>query len=656
MSSQLKISADTSQVKKSILDVGKTLKDLKGSKVQIFSAEDKKFMKSEFKKEAALMKAKLKENRDEIKKMTEAQKGLVAGTEEELENRKKILEAYKVQAKLARDLGKVQKASKSGGEIDKSGKGGGMMGSIMGFAKMIPGLAAVATIGYAVQKGMASNDQYVAGAGSRNKLKGLGVQDESFGSPKDLARVGLTEQDMIQRRADATATLGRQGTSNETEMKKAGFERAFGLEGGTMTGIAGQMRGQMGGQGATDAQMKLQASVLASGIEDAIGPYLDSAVQLLTQINDNGTTNTSEMTAMLAQLTKDGQRTPEQMSKAFGGINDAVKGASGEGSAFLQTAFARGGIGGGTIGGTKFSMASGGIMGQNREQLEKRGYNPDLLNNMEKNGMMSGLGKRTGAIMDQMKQSGGMKPGENISDIKDTDKMVGMGNLASKTLGIKDPSQAFDALMMMEQVQKKQMSQKQFDEKLKTMQEGSDPSVARLDKINNTLSGQTEYLRNINTNLMEALGKEAVQAGNEVVKSDNEGIVGVKNVAGAINDSGATKKVGGAAQKVGSILNGTGFDLSFGYREKRDQKRFEEATSDDSVVAAAQKKRKEGTGFKGMTEEQVEKKVRDSLAKQVTAKDIGKEVADALRSTPITNIIENKVVPPMSTPTNRTSK
>lgn len=655
MSSQLKISADTSQVKKSILDVGKTLKELKGSKVQIFSAEDKKFMKSEFKKEAALMKAKLRENREEIKKMTEAQRALVSGTEEELENRKKILEAYKVQAKLARDLGKIQKASKHGGDIDKSGKGG-MMGSILGFAKMIPGLAAVATIGYAVQKGMASNDQYVAGAGSRNKLKGLGVDDETFGSPKDLARVGLTEQDMIQRRADATAVLGRQGTSNETEMKKAGFERAFGLEGGTMTGIASQMRGQMGGKGATDAQMKLQASVLASGMEDAIGPYLDSAVQLLTQINDNGTTNTSEMTAMLAQLTKDGQRTPEQLARAFGGINDSVKGASGEGSAFLQTAFAKGGIGGGTIGGTKFSMASGGIMGQNRQELEKRGYNKDLLDNMEKNGMMSGVGKRTGAIMDQMRASGGMKPGENISDIKDTDRMIGMGNLASKTLGIKDPSQAFDALMMMEQVEKKQMSQKQFDEKIKQMQEGNDPSVSRLDKINNTLSGQTEYLRNINTNLMEALGKEAVQAGNEIVRADNEGIVGVNNVAGAINDSGATKKAGNAATGLGKILNGTGFDASFGYHERRDKKKFDEMTSDDAVIEAAQKKRREGTGFKGMTEEQVEAKVRASLAKQVSAKEIGKEVASALKANPITNIIENKVVPPMSTPTNRTTK
>lgn len=634
MSSQLKISADTSEVKKSILDLGKSLKDLKGTKVQIFSSEDKKFMKSEFKKEVALMKNKLQENRAEINKMIEAQKGMTEGSKEELEIRKKILEAYKTQSKLGKQLGATQKAGKLGGAVDGAGSGGGILSSLMGLARMIPGLAAVATIGYALSKGMQANDQYVKGAGNRNRLKGLGVKDENFGNSDELARVGLTEQDMIQRRIDATATLGREGTSNKTEMQKAGFERAYGLEGGTMTGIATQFRGQMGGKGATDAQMKLQASVLAAGIEDAIGPYLDSAVQLLTHINENGMTNTTEMTAMLAQLTKDGQRTPEMMGKTFAGINDSVKGATGEGSAFLQTAFARAGIGGGTIGGTKFSMASGGIMGQNREELEKRGYNKELLDNMEKNGMFSGLGKRTTAIMDQMRASGGLKPGENISDIKDTDRMVGMGNLASNTLGIKDPSQAFDALMMMEQVEKKQMTQKSFNEKLKKMQEGNDPVVGRLDEINKTLSGQTEILRAINTNRMETLGKEAVVASNAMTKADNEGIVGIKNVAGAINSTGAVEGAGNAAQSFGQKVNSGkwGGDLYDSMFSKRDRRKQEEATSDEAVIAFAKKRRDEGTGFKGMSDDQIEKKVRESMAKQ--AKDIGKAIGENVKLTP----------------------
>ena len=658
MSSQLKISADTSEVKKSILDIGKTIKDLKGSKVQIFSNEDKKFIKSEMKKEIALMKQRLKENREEIKRATEEQKKMVEGSKEELEMRKKILEAYKTQAKLAKDLQKNQNAVKPGGSVDQASGGlGGMLGGLMKFARMIPGLAAVATIGYAITKGMAANDQYVAGAGNRNRLKGLGVGDDSFGSADQLARVGLTEQDMIQRRIEATSRLGREGTSNEAELRKAGFERAFGLEGGTMTGIATSLRGQMGGAGANDAQLKLQASVFAAGIEDAIAPYLESAVSLLTQINENGATQTDEMISMLAQMTKDGQRTPEMISKIFGGVDSSVKGASGEQSAFLQAAFARAGIGGGTIGGTKFAMSSGGIMGLNRDELAKRGYNQDLLNNMDQNGMFAGMQKRTGAIMDMMRQSGGLKAGQSLSGISNTDQMVGINNLANSIFGTKG-NQGFDAALMLEQVQNKTMSQKTFDQKLKEMKEGSDPSIERLDKINNTLSGQTEVLRTINTNLMETLGKEAVVAGNAITKTDNEGVVGIKNVAGAINDTGAVEKAGDAAAGTGKWINsgkagGWMYDKMFG---GRDQRRFEAMTSDKAIIDLAKKKRDAGTGFNGMTDEQIEAKVKASLAQQLTAKDIGKEVANALKEAPVINKNNIKVLPTGPNPTNRTSK
>lgn len=652
MSSQLKISADTSEVKKSILDLGKSLKDLKGSKVQIFSSEDRKMLKGEFRKEIILMKSKLQDNKAEIKKMVQVQKELISGSKEELEQRKKILEAYKTQAKLSKQLGNAQSAVKSGGGIDQGG--GGLLGGLTKFAKMIPGLAAAATIGYAITKGMAANAQYVAGSKSRNKLKGLGVDEDSFGSAEALARVGLSEQDMIQRRTEATSRLGREGTSNDGEMRKAGFERAFGLEGGTMTGVAGQLRGQMGGAGANDAQMKLQASVFAAGIEDAIGPYLESATQLLSAINENGATNTAEMTALFAQLTKDGTRTPEMMGKAFGGINDSVKGATGDQSAFLQSAFARAGIGGGTIGGTKFSMASGGIMGLDRGALEKRGYNKDLLGNMDQQGMFSGVGKRTGAILDMMKQQGGMKPGQSMSSITDPNQMVGMGNLASNTLGIKDPSQAFDALMMMEKVQNKQMDKKSFDAKMKSMQEGNDPSVARLDKINNTLSGQTEILRTIENTLLESMGKGTVVGANELQKMDNKGVDAMGKTVGGINSSGATSMVGRGLNSAADFVKGGGV-LGMGISKAQDyfqNKSFQDGTSDEAIINQAKKRRDEGTGFKGMTDEQVESKVRASLAKQLTAKDIGTEVANALKSAPIVN----RVKMPDGNVTERTTK
>jgi hypothetical protein len=664
VSNQLKISADTSEVKKSILGISKSLKDLKSSKVQIFSNEERKFVKSEMRKEITLMKAKLQENRNEISKMVTEQKKMTQGSKEELEHRKKILEAYKTQAKLAKQLGTTQNAVKAGGSVDQSGGFmGKMAGGLMAFARVLPGLAAIATIGYAVAKGMQANTQYQQGVGGRNRLKGLGVGDQSFGGAGDLARVGLSEQDMIQRRIDATSVLGRGAVSHEGEMRKAGFERAFGLEGGTMTGISSQLRGSMGGQGANEATMKLQASVFAASIEDAIGPYLESATSLLSSINENGTTQTDEITGLLAQLTKDGERTPELLAKTFASINDSVKGATGESSAFLQTAFARAGIGGGTLGGTKFAMGSGGIMGQDRKSLEKRGYNKELLDNMEKSGMFAGAGQRTGAIMEMMKKSGGLKPGQSISGLKDTDKMVGMNNLANNVFGTKG-DQGFDALLMLEKVQNKQMTQKQFDAKLKEMQEGKDPSITRLDKINSTLAGQTEILNLINTNLMENLGKEAVQVANASTKVDNEGIVGVKNLAGAVNSTGVTEGAGNIGSKMGKAMN-SGFiggkvhDM-IEWRNSIDKKvmNWVSGKSDDpnaEIVDQAKKMRDSGLGWKGYSDEQIEQKIRDNN-RQLTAKDIGKEVANALKDSPIVNKNNTKIQMPDGKVVDRTSK
>lgn len=642
MSSSLKISADTSSVKKSILDIGKSIKDLKGSKVTIFSPEDKKFIKGEMTKEIALMKNKLKENRDLIADAVKEQQGMVAGTKEELALRQKILEAYKVQAKLGKDLGSTQK---SHGSTDSSG--GGMMSGIMGFMKMIPGLAAVATIGYAVTKGKQANDQYVAGSGSRNKLKGLGVSDENFGSPEALARVGLTEQDMVQRRVDATATLGRNGSSQAGEMRKAGFERSFGLEGGTMTGIAGQLRGQMGGEGANDAQMKLQASVFASGIEDAIGPYLESATQLLSSINENGSTQTTEIMGMLAQLTKDGKWTPEMISKTFSGMNESVKGATGEQSAFLQNAYAKAGIGGGSIGGTKFAMSSGGIMGLNEGELRKKGYNEEMLGQMKGSGMFKGASDRVGAISDQIRASGGMKPGENFKDVKSLDQKIGVGNLASKTLGIKDPELAYQALMMGDDVKNGKMKPEEFQKKMKSIQEqDADPSIARLDKINGTLSGQTEYLKKINTNLMEALGKQAVQVGNEITKTDNQGVIGATNVAGAVNSSGFTAGAGKFSEGIGKAGNSGGMGGAL-YDNSPDglitKAKVENMTSEAGVVEMAKKRRDQGKGFVGMDDNQIEQKIHATLNKVLNPKEIGKEMAKGFKDVQINNTNINKV-------------
>ena len=568
MSTSIKISANTSDVKKSLLDLSRDVKSIGKTKISIFSESDRKFVKEELNKELTLMKTKLQENRSEISKMVVEQEKLEKGSKAELEQRKKIIEAYRTQAKLASQASKIETQSKSLGGF--GGIGGaqqtsGMAGILAKVGSLVGG-AALAVGALAVMKGFQANQQFVAGASNRVRARGLGAASMNVGSPQELANAGLTEQDFISRQNATVGRLGREGGSRQSIMQQAKFERAFGLEGGTMANSSSALRASFGGKGADQAQMKLQASVFASGIEDALGPYLEASTELLAEINKNGLTNTDEVINMMSQLVKDGKRTPEQIAESFKTLDTAVKGASGESSAFLQTAFARGGIGGGTVGATRLAMSSGGMFGLSEEELAKRGYNPGLIKNMKGAGFTKGLGQRSGAILDQFKSSMGMGKGQNIGDITDVNQMTSLSHLSNSVFGTQGV-EGFEAAKMLEQVQNKQMSQKQFDAKLKDLQEGKDPQVSRLNKINQSLEGQTEILRNINTNLMEALGKSAVKLGNVAVQADNVLTSGMAGAGSAISDgSAATKasKVSKALTKsyvASRIGEGIGMDL-----------------------------------------------------------------------------------------------
>jgi hypothetical protein len=557
---RLRIGGDVSGVKKSILDLGKDLKNLGKTKISVFNESDRRFIKEELNKELSTMKSKLIENRGEISKLVKEQSKLEKGSQAELNHRKKVLEAMRQQTKLAHEMDRMRKQSKDLGGFGGMGGSTGGSGGIMGMLGKLGGVAAggaLAVGGMALVRGYQGAKQYSEGARNRVRLKGLGVSADNFGSPEQLAQAGMTEQDFIKRQIATTSRLGRAGGSQESIFQQAKFERSFGLEEGTMSNVSGALRGQFGGGGADQAQMKLQASVLASGIEDAIGPYLEAATDLLKDINENGMSSTDEMTRIFATLTKNGERTPEQIAEAFKSINAAVKGSTGDANAFFQTAFARGGIGGGTVGATRLAMQSGGITGLNQDELARRGYNPDLLKNMQGAGFMTGTGERTGAILDQFKSSAGLKPGQKIQDISDINTMVGLSQMANSTMGTQGLG-GFDALRMMEQVQNKQMTQKQFDEKLQEMKDKKDPSVERLSKINDTLAGQTDILKSINTNLMENLGKSTVKALNIAGEANNALVQGTGNVAGAVNDTGVLDATMSGMKSMRSNLTGGG--------------------------------------------------------------------------------------------------
>lgn len=572
MAASLKVSANTSDVKKSLLDLGKDLKSLGKTKISIFSEDDRKFIKGELKTELSMMKTKLAENRAEISKMVKEQTKMEKGSKVELEQRKKILGAYQQQTKLAQQMDRMAKQSKEMGGFGGMGGSAGGSGGITGMLGKLAGLTgagALAIGGLGLVRGYQASQQYQQGVPNRVRLRGLGQTGESGQTPEDLAAAGLTQQDFIKRQIQTTSRLGRAGGSAESILQQAKFERAYGLEEGSMMNVSGALRGNFGGKGADTAQAKLQASIMASGIEDALGPYLEQATDLLSEINKNGMTNYDEMVQVFAELTKEGKRTPEQIAEAFKGLDQAVKSSSGEANAFFQTAFAKGGIGGGTVGGTRLAMQSGGIFGLSEDELMKRGYNPDLVKNMKTSGFMSGMGNRTGSILNQVKKSGGIKG--NISDVTDVNTMTGLAQMSNSLFGT-EGMQGFDTLQMLEKVQNKQMKPEEFDAKLKEMKEKKDPTVERLTKINQTLEGQTDVLNKINTNLMENLGKTAVKVSNIATEGNNALVQGTGNVAGAVDQTGVLDAGLAGAKTARQNLMGGGlgeklYDTLFGNSE-----------------------------------------------------------------------------------------
>jgi hypothetical protein len=336
------------------------------------------------------------------------------------------------------------------------------------------------------------------------------------------------------------------------------MERAMGLEGGTFSNIAGSLRANFGGEGGDEAQMKLQASILSSGMEDAIGPYLDAATALLSDINENGMTQTTELVNAMGQLSKDGQRTPEQIAKAFQTVNSSVKGSSGEANAFLQAAFAQGGIGNGTIGGTQLAISSGGIMGLSADSLAKRGYSESEIANLDSIGALSGNKQRTGAIIDRFKRSAGMNTDASFADA-DANQMVGLANMGNSVFGTTG-LQGFDALKMMEKVQRGDMSRDKFDEKMKELKEGGDPMAEKIGVINESLAGQTQVLDKMNENLMEILGVTTVKVANKLIDIENALLMQANPAAEATVDTvGSTAMVGAA----GGALTGAAIGSVF---------------------------------------------------------------------------------------------
>ena len=543
MTNSIKISADTSEFKKSLLDLGKELKSVQKSKIALFSEADKNFIKRDFSSAIKGIKNQIIENRNEVSKLLQEHKKLQTGTQEELSLRNKILDSYKEQARLGQQINTLQNNSKDlGGGVGIGGLAKGILGGIAG--------AAAIAGGYALVRGKQAADQFQAGAGNRVRLRGLGQESLNVGGAGELASLGMTEQEFIERQTGVTSALGRRGGSRKSILGQAGFERAYGLSDGTLGGVASSF-GQTFGKEADQTQLKLQASIIASGIEDAIGPYLEITAGLLNSINKNGMTNVDQLIRAMSSLTANSGYTPGQLSNTFNSLNSGIKNSSGEANAFFQTAFGRAGIGGGLVGGARFAIQSGGLFGLNSQDLLNKGYNPQLVGNFGKMGITSGLRERGGAILDEIKARADLG-GRKIRDISDPMEAIAIGNLGNSFFGTSG-EQGFDAIKLLEKAVEGGLSQKGFDRQLKALKESNDPILTRLSSINSSLEGVTDILKKTQENTMERLGKSTIKALNMMVAAETVVISKVASGAESLNS-----KIGDDANSLTKALSTDG--------------------------------------------------------------------------------------------------
>ena len=308
-------------------------------------------------------------------------------------------------------------------------------------------------------------------------------------------------------RNESLDVFGASGATEQSVVQRAGFERAHGIDSGTMTGIGAALRPSMGGAQANTTVMKLQASLIASGIKDAIGPYLETAASMLTELNEKGFTMDDSVLSLFNQMVKAGHMGEGQAKTLMTGADQAIRGSSGESNAFFQSVFHKAGIGGNSIGGIQAAMEMGGLFGANLDKY-KGNITPaaEGLNKRLKIGDVAGqpsyMQKVSGSLLTMLKDSTGGQKGDQAL----LSKYRFMKNLGlAKNIG-----QAEMVEKMLQTAADPRTSAKErgnIQKQLANIQdENKDPSLSELKNINSSTAGIYDVLRGKNKTQLDEIG------------------------------------------------------------------------------------------------------------------------------------------------------
>jgi hypothetical protein len=374
---------------------------------------------------------------------------------------------------------------------------------------------------FAFGRGKQAVGHFAGGVSDRVGLRGRGVGDMNLEDPERAARAGMSAQDVRRGRLASMDVFGRAGSTQSAVLQRAEVERNFGVEQGTLTGIGAQLRGQMGGQGADKAVMTIQASLIASGITDEIGPYLETTAQMLSSLNENGFTFNDSALAVLNSLAGEGIAS-ERAGRMVTGVDQAIRKSTGESNAVFQQIFKNAGIGGESVGGIQAAIRSGGLFGAN---LNAPGQN---LSGTDKKAFEElGIGGRTGTkiarsatnLLDTM--FGSDEDVNKLLASKDkTKRQAGAtrrlqrNNFIMNTFGLENEVQAAEVNKMLQDMANPEIGTKkkmEIEKKLKDMQSGN-TELGNLKLISKSTAGQWEETKKLHATVKDEFGAKLAPA------------------------------------------------------------------------------------------------------------------------------------------------
>ena len=432
MGHSLKIDGDFSSVKKGVMEVGKEIQKMgKAQKMSLFSKEDIALLNRQT---LDVTKA-LGQELNKVNKNAERYKAVIKSTNVSETRRVKAAKEYN---KLLKDRMTIQKTIDQANGTGQTGPGrasklkagiGGMgrgltripgMGRMagMGGLGLMGGLGMVggAALGLGAMKGIQGYQQFKGGAHQRLMMKARGI-DNTSGINKDAAKLGLTPEQVRERQLKGAAAFGEGGGSQEGVVQRAQFEKARGLEKGSMIEMGQGLRGAMGEKSAQEAMFKLQAVILSKEITSNIGPFLETSAHMLTAMNEQGLPVDNELLALFGSMVKGGTSEKRAMQQIMS-VNQAVKGSSGDSNAFLQSMFSQEGIGGGTVGGSQEAIRMGGLFGTSADKLSSQfGMSESQIESYKKLGLTgegTGFGARSKGMLDFADQNFGSSPQEDL--------------------------------------------------------------------------------------------------------------------------------------------------------------------------------------------------------------------------------------------------